>query len=692
MRVLSSLLLLLLLAACPQVVPPPLVLTDGEGDGAGDGEGDSGEGEGNEGEGESPSGAGGSSVVRRLSRVELANTFRSLFGEVPAALDAIPLDSQGLTYDRMVDAQTISPAHLDAFSAVVEELSTMLLANRRLDELSASCGDDIAPPAATASTVRTPGAGLSASPSWAIIVGQGDPTRLLMQYATEATFSLTHPAPAAGRYEVSFGLEIVSPTIDAMVVHANGVEVQTLTNFDTESRRSVIIDVAAAGPVQLQFDLSGGDNMTFFIDDVTVVGPLDDGAAQVEARRACAAGLLADFVPSAWRRPLTANEIDRLLSLYDDGAVTDATTGMRMLLAGVLLSPHFLYLIEVGSESQPGWWLLSPHELAARLSYALCESPPDAQLRAAADAGALNDEEVDAQVRRLLDSPCGQEAVQRFFGQWLWLDKLPTLNRDTTVFPELTSEVRAGLAAESRRYVDEMVFGEQASLSTLLAAPYAWPDARSAFLANMSAATDSSVPMPEERAGILGLPGLLTATGIFDGTSPVHRGVFVLKQLLCQELSPPPPELMVAPPPPDPTATTRERWRQHSDSEACSSCHTAIDPIGFALEGFDGLGRHRLTENGQPVDDSGGIPTIGVADGDIHGEAELARTIASSPVVTDCFARQWLRFSLGRLDTTQDQDSIDVVTAALLQGSIREALMTVTTTTAFRHRTQEVSP
>jgi hypothetical protein len=172
----------------------------------------------------------------------------------------------------------------------------------------------------------------------------------------------------------------------------------------------------------------------------------------------------------------------------------------------------------------------------------------------------------------------------------------------------------------------------------------------------------------------------------------VRRGVFVLEHILCQELQPPPPELMGSPPPADPEATTRERWEQHSADPSCSGCHELIDPIGFTFEEFDAIGQHRTTENDRPVDATGGAPSIGAADGTLVGGAALARAVAESPEAVSCFAKQWLRFSLGRLETDSDEDSLAAVEAALASGSLHDALVSITTTSAFTFRYEEVQP
>ena len=181
-------------------------------------------------------------------------------------------------------------------------------------------------------------------------------------------------------------------------------------------------------------------------------------------------------------------------------------------------------------------------------------------------------------------------------------------------------------------------------------------------------------------------------TAPFDGTSPVQRGVFVLDRLLCDELPPPPVELNVAPPIPDPGLTTRERWAAHSDDPQCAECHQYIDPVGFAFEGFDGIGRFRTFENGQPIDTTSGIPSIGISDGELAGLLDLTTALSTSPAVRRCFAKHWLRSSLGRrVDESVDIESVELMADRLAADSLKEGLVEWVLTPAFLHRyeTQE---
>jgi hypothetical protein len=634
-----------------------------------------------------------SSSTRRLSVAELRNSYRDVLGVIPTALDAIPPDSMGLTFDRVVNAQTVSGAHLESFAAAAREAVTMLVTDETLDERVPECTDEILPPLAPSRLVEVPGTELAAGPEWAI-QPTDVPDAVFIQYATEVTLSYSHLFPAPGRYVVGLDFDLMDGEGTEIRVSLDGQPVATFDAFPGPPYE-VTLDVAAEGTGVLDYELDGTGNFTLLVRGLDVEGPIDLGAAFVDERQACIEAVVDRLAPLAFRRPLDADRRDRILALVAD-ADGDQGEALEMVFEAIFANPSFLYLVEVGTEveDEPGTFALDAHERAARLSYALCEAPPDAELRAAVESDELSTPaEVEAHVRRLLDAECGEATVQRFFSQLLWLYKVADLDRDAALFPAYSSDVAAGMLAETERFVRELVYVEGASLATLYSADFSWPDPRSAALYGLPVpAEQTRTQLPEERAGILTQPSVLAVTSTFDTTSPVRRGVFVLEHVLCEELPPPPPGLMVSPPPPDPEATTRERWEQHSADPTCSGCHSQIDPIGFTFEEFDAIGVYRTTENDLPIDAAGGAPAIGAADGTLVGGAALARAVAESPEAVACFSKQWLRFSLGRLETDSDADSLATVEAALSAGSLHEALVSLSTTSAFTFRYQEVQP
>lgn len=636
-------------------------------------------------------------TTRRLSAHELARTIDVLTGVQPTALTRLPPETTGFGFDRVVDGQTISRAHLEAYMAIADEIAGVLLTEQRLDDLTLACPDEILPPAVPSAAMAISGSALAGAPEWAFSTSADDPTTLRSLYAPDPTVSYAHAFAADGTYTLSLSFETTG-TVDRVEVWFDGVLAGERTNVSGTSSIEVAVDVTGpeAKPVEFRFQTDPDDN-NLAVDyyGLDIEGPADPGAGVHEAaREACAMGIIEDFTPLAFRRPLRDEERQALRSLFDEGSdETEFVVGLRMLLRGIFANPSFLYLVELGEavDGREGVFHLEPWELAARLSYGLCEEPPDPALRAAAEDGSLADSAVlESHARRLLALPCGRAATHRFYTQWLHLDRLPNLNKSPDVFPEWSDDVRDGLVAEASAFVDELVWTENATLETFLSTDGAWLDPRSAFLSGVDGITEQQrVSLSGERAGALTLPAVLAVTGSFDGTSPVERGVFVLEQLLCERLPPPPADEDIAPPPPDPDLTTRERWAAHSDDPACAGCHQVIDPIGFSLEDFDGMGRHRSEENGMPVDARGGASLIGIEDGAIEGGAELARAIAQSERAAACFGEQWLRFALGRTAVDEDRATLQSLSEAASSESMVEVFVTLTTSDTFRVRYQE---
>ncbi len=621
-------------------------------------------------------------TTRRLSNVELEHTLRTVLGVTPEALSLLPPDSHGYIFDRVVASQTMSRAHLDAAYAIGEEAAQTLLEEGRLAELTPACEGVDLPPLVGSTTSRLSGVELTLGPGWSVGVDDDDPSIATTIYAPDPIASASLTFPADGTYEV--GLELVSSApIQQLEVRFEGDLVSTM---GVDGATTVTVDVdAIAGPGVIDYHLiTTPENHNLAVDyvSVTVEGPLDTG--DPAGRRDCAVGLVDDVGARLFRRPLSDDEAERLVGLYDDA---EGAAAFELLLVAMIASPHTLYLVEVGEEVEPGQHELTPWEQAARLSYALCEEPPDPQLREAVRDGSFaGPDALEAHARRLLESPCGQRTVERFVAQWLHLRELDGLNKSPDAYPGFDQDTLDGLMAESSRYTYEMVYPRQATLFDFFTSDVAWPDPRSSWLMGLSVSTQEETPLPDERRGVLAQPSLLAVTAGFEGTSPVERGVFVLEQLLCAELPPPPADLMVTPPEPDPSLTTRERWAQHSDSPACAGCHELIDPIGFSFEAFDGVGGHRDTENGLPIDTSGGVPSIGVEDGELDGLVDIGFVLAESEALPRCFATQWLRSSLGRLDDPRDAGSLATVIEAAATDPLLEAMVAWVRTPAFIRR------
>lgn len=408
----------------------------------------------------------------------------------------------------------------------------------------------------------------------------------------------------------------------------------------------------------------------------------------------CVRDFVRDFGAKALRKPLTPPEIDRYVGVYD---ITRAlagetpTTAVRQVIATMLQSPYFLYQVELGSAAPDarGWAPLGAHELAARLSYFLWNSMPDDALRAAADAGQLDDDaQLQAQLERMLADDRARRGLGAFAVQWLELDHLDWIEKSPhPLVPELSDALREAMKREAADFMTMVIREDDARLSTLLTAPYSpVPDELLALYGLSQPAEPGAYVQldPERRAGLLTQVGWLATHANPGQSSPVLRGVVVLESLLCTFLPAPPNNIF--PPPPDPDATTRERFEKHSSEPSCAGCHTFIDGIGFGFEGYDAFGVVRELENGLPVDESGVLRGYGIEEQAFDGPVELAGLLADSAVVRDCVAFQWTTYALGRILATADTCQVKDIQQRFAghEGDMRALLGDIVTSPAFR--------
>ncbi len=390
--------------------------------------------------------------------------------------------------------------------------------------------------------------------------------------------------------------------------------------------------------------------------------PLDNGTP------ACARAMIERLGERVFRRPLSSADVDRYAALHAAGE--DFEAGCRLVISAMLQSPHFLYRSELGNVQSDGSYQLSDWEIATELAYTIWQSMPDEMLFAAARAGELHSApQIETQVTRMLASPRARSMVRNFVIEWLGLNAVTTVPRDTQAFPDLTQAIRDALLAEVERVIDHVAFDQAGTLADLLTTPTTFLDPTLAqfygvdvsAVAPGSDGTHEVTLVSQDRSGLLTIGAAMLTHARSNASSPVHRGRFVRERLLCQVPPPPPPGLNVQPPAVDPTLTARERYAAHSVMEPCRSCHQLMDPIGFSFEHFDGIGRYRADDNGLPIDVSGEILRSARSDATFEGTSELSTLLANSDDVKDCFARQAFRFGYGLSDSNDLRCAVDAV-------------------------------
>ena len=397
---------------------------------------------------------------------------------------------------------------------------------------------------------------------------------------------------------------------------------------------------------------------------------LQAGSAMSNDEESCARKILSSLARRAYRRPVTAAEVGPLLKLYKAGRSEGGfEAGIGMALQGVLVSTEFLFRIErdPASVSPDAPYRLSDLELASRLSYFLWSSIPDEELLGLAERGKLQDPAVlEQQARRMLADPRSKALVDNFAGQWLYLRNLKTKTPNRDVFPDFDENLRQGFAQETELFLESMLREDRPVLSLLtadytflnerLARHYGVPDVYGSQFRRVTLADES-------RKGLLGQGSVLTLTALANRTSVVQRGKWVLENILGSPVPPPPPNVPALKEKSEGAkGTLRQQMEAHRANPACYVCHSRMDPIGFAMENFDAIGKWRTADDGAPIDSSGALP-----DGSkFQGIAELRKALLNRPeLIVYAVSEKLLTYALGR--------QLDYYDAPAVRRIIREA-------------------
>jgi hypothetical protein len=406
------------------------------------------------------------------------------------------------------------------------------------------------------------------------------------------------------------------------------------------------------------------------------------------------------FLSRAYRRPIESEERARYAALFDSAAESIGTgdafaDGVQLVVEAALQSPKFLYRIEQGGgASDEQGLLLTDHEIASRLSFLILGTMPDDELFAAADAGGLHStEQIAEQAERLLQDPRVAGRVRDFHDRFLQLEGLASASKDPALFAPFDHELVASMREEAARFTEEVTLVEGAGIRRLLTAPYGFVDDRLAGVYDLGgsfgaelARIDYEADSP--RAGILTQAAFLSGhSSSSTTTSPILRGRFVLERILCFEVPEPPANAasQEPPPPTTPPVTTRDMFAWKTSMDTCMTCHSLLNPPGFAFEAFDAIGRHRTEEGGAPVDPSG--TSLYPMSFSFTDAADFVTQIAELPEARTCYAKNWLRFAYARAESDQDQQTLETLATGLTSDAFgaRDVLLTLTQSAAFSH-------
>jgi hypothetical protein len=364
----------------------------------------------------------------------------------------------------------------------------------------------------------------------------------------------------------------------------------------------------------------------------------------------CVPQILGGFMKNAYRRPVAADEIQAHVALFTtvQQASGDVMRGVNAALKSVVLSPHFLFRVELGDPTSAAATPLSDYELASRLSYFLWASMPDQTLLAAAESKKLSpaNADLDSEINRLLADPKAASFVESFAGQWLSTRDALQFVADDTKFPTFDDALREAMPQETNLFFKSLI-DEKQPLSALVLGNYTFVNDRLAKQYGLPGgqATFTRVSLEgTPRQGILTQESFLTVSSYPFRTSPVRRADWVLEKLFCDPPPAAPPKVPALTETLPAGATLRQTFEAHRADPGCASCHKIMDPIGFALENFDAMGTYRTMDNGAPVDATGQL-----ADGTpLAGAKDLAQAVAKDADYAICVAKQMLTYAVGR--------------------------------------------
>lgn len=630
-------------------------------------------------------------TLRRLNRREYRSTIRDLVGIDYEPSSEFPGDDTGYGFDNIGDVLSLPPVLMEKYLDAAEEIASKAIDGRggktRLDE-------------------RVVGAKLSGAGgksgflSW-LLASNGE-AAVNFEIAVDGEYEIRVLASGdqAGDEPVKLAVLADGKDLEKFdVAEKAGTEreLKTRTRLTKGSRK---IGVAFLNDFYNPNDPKPDNrDRNLYISMVHVRGPLDDKDLQLPpmhkqiifvqpggrtTRKEATEQVIRRLVTRAFRRPATDDEVGRLVKLAEQARSEGDSfeQSIQVALQAVLISPHFLYRMEVdppGQEGKPRD--LNDFEVASRLSYFLWSSMPDDELLTLATAGKLRqDGNLEKQTRRMLLDPKAKALAENFAGQWLELRSLDVRTPDQQLFPQYDDGLKAAMRTETEMFFANIV-SEDRSIFDLLSADFTFANEKLAKLYGLKDVSGNEFRRVSlagtERGGILTQASILTVTSNPNRTSPVKRGKWILENILGTPPPPPPPnvpelkEVKAG----EAKGTLRERLEQHRVNPGCASCHKSMDPLGFAMENFDAIGAWRDKEGDAAIDSAGQLPS-----GEkFRGPKELRELLLSSrkPQFAQCLTEKLLTYALGRGVEYSDRCAAQKITTALEKDQFRFSRLVV---------------
>ena len=692
----------------------------------------------------------GRPVLHRLNRAEYANAIRDLLAVDVDPRAVLPADDSSYGFDNIGDVLSVSPVLLERYMSAAHRIGRLALGDPTIPSANHTykqpltlmqddrMGDDLpfAPRGGIAARHTLPADGeydvrLRLQRHWQGIIrglDQEEQIEVRVDGARVKVFTI------GGKYR--------NP--DKTTVQQRGVEKERPGPLSREEQdyirtadaglsvrlalkagRRVIsasflkrtAEPEGVGPLQLppgSFAFAADEGADMTVESLQIAGPYNAARpvdtpsrarilvcrpAEAQAEEPCARKIVSGLARRAYRRPVGEADVETLMAFYRRGRDTGGFEGgVQLALERVLVSPEFLFRVEADPEKvTPGAaYPLSDLELASRLSFFLWSSIPDDELLDVAARGKLRAPGMlERQVRRMLADDRSAAVIQNFIGQWLYLRNMRAAAPDAAVFPEFDTNLREAFQRETELFVGSQI-REDRSVVELLTAKYTFVNERLARhygIPNVYGSHFRRVPVTDEaREGLLGQGSILTVTSYSTRTSPVKRGAWLLENLLGTPPPPPPPNVPLlkeneaggaAP------TSVRERLEQHRKNPACASCHARMDPLGFALENFDAVGKWRtVSEGNTPVDASAAL-----LDGTkFEGVVGLRRLLLDRRgEFIGAMTTKLLTYALGRGTEYYDNPAIRKITreAALHDYRWSSLILGVVNSPAFQMRRSE---
>jgi hypothetical protein len=668
----------------------------------------------------------GRPLVHRLNRAEYANAIRDLLAlEIdPAAY--LPPDDSSYGFDNIADVLGTSPALLESYLTAAGRISALAVGDPAVGPSSQTFhvrGDASQVEHVEGLPLGTRG-GLLVRPTFPLDGEYIFKVRLLqtnlgsirgLEYTDQLEITVdgerVHLAPVGGAAEYSAAPDNATDV-------ANAIEARLQVRVPAKAGpRAVGVTFLQKTAAQrgnhlqpfLRTTLIATDHTGLpHIESFSVTGPFNaTGPGDTPSRRRiftcrpaasageepCAETIVTTLARRAFRRPVTRQEVDRLMAFYRSGGSFEH--GIELALRAIIASPKFAFRVE---RDPPGalagaTYRINDLELASRLSFFLWSSIPDDELVAVAAKGRLKDPAVlEQQVRRMLADARAEALVTNFAGQWLYLRNLRSFEPDKNEFPDFDDNLRQGLQHET-----ELLFGsimrEDRSVLDLMTADYTFVNERVAKhygIPHIYGTQFRRIPVTDEaRKGLLGQGSILMVTSHADRTSPVVRGKWILDNILGTPPLPPPADV-----PPlkenqgdNEPHSLRERMEEHRANPACASCHKVMDPLGFALENFDALGVWRTTDEGTRIDASGRLADGTAIDGVVSLRAALLRR---PETFVSTMTEKMLTYALGRGLASYDMPAVRAIVRAAAARDFRfsSVVLGVVNSVPFQMRTK----